>query len=273
MRSTCVGPARAPAPAGPPRPLQRRAEGSAAHPRAKAPAWARHSPSDPGQVIHPAGLSLPLMKQGAIYKPPRRRRCLWSARPPFWCPRSSSKEPALARANPVRPASADAPTLDRLLRVLARGTPESSKDTRGPLWTAVPGGNRIRRACQAAIGGFAEKGQGGGHAAGERQTTVGRAVVSKGLAGGVAEAGASGPEAQRRRWHSRRGGQQRRRGGLNRAAPSEGQENAYRYRRRDARTQFVNEGLYFADSRELLRIVNRRMAVSSLFEKMSLETS
>lgn len=171
------------------------------------------------------------------------------------------------------PAPADAPTLDRLLRVLAPGTPESSRDTKGPLWTAVPGGNRIQRACQTAIGGCTGKGQGGGRAAGERQTTVGRAVVSKGLPGGVAEAGASGPEAQRRRWHSSRGGQQRRRGGLSRAAPSEGQENADRYHRRDGRTQFVNEGLYFADSRELLGIVNRRIAVSSLFQKMSLETS
>lgn len=142
-----------------------------------------------------------------------------SVKPPFQCPRSApSKDPSRARASPARPcpslrlSSGRRTPLGRLLQVLAPGRgrlgiPETSRDTRDGLWTAVPWGNRFRRCCQTAIGRFTEQVQGGGH--GVREATVGRAVVRKGVRGGVAGQGRTGSPrpAQRWRWHSRRGHQ------------------------------------------------------------------
>lgn len=200
MRSTCAGPARAAAPAGrPPRP-----------PQAGAPARARHSPRDPGRVVHLRRASVSPAGDRARWVRPRGGRCLRPAGPPT-VSTLLPQEPSRARAAPA-PTRAGAGDAGKFQR--RRG---SSRD-------AAPGGKRIRRARQTATGGFAEEGRGGGHAAGERQTPGGRAVVgSEGPPGAEAEAGARGPEARRRGWHSGRGGRRGRGGGLDRAAAPEGQ--------------------------------------------------
>lgn len=238
-----------PAPPGPRPPPAARP----AHREAGAPARARHSPRDPGRVVHLRRASVSPAGDRARWVRPRGGRCLRPAGPPT-VSTLLPQEPSRARAAPA-PTRAGAGDAGKFQR--RRG---SSRD-------AAPGGKRIRRARQTAT------------AASQRRDGAGATRRGRGRPPGAGLwSAAKGPRVRRlrrERADRKRGGG----GGIPGGAAGGGGEGDWTERphprdRGAARTQVANGGLGFADSRELLfSVANRRMADSGLFQTMSLDTS
>ncbi|XP_027426099.1 uncharacterized protein LOC113909153 [Zalophus californianus] len=221
MRSTCVGPARAPAPSRPAPPgwpgrglgrppgaglrdgggCSQRLGGQRPTPERAAQlvtllkSLISSGPHFPRPVRLGRDLqALATRRRGALSVEPRVHAPVLPRTPP-------GREPAL-RAGALAPAPA--PGTPRSAAPYAgkgdaRGIPESSKDTSGPLCTAVSWGNRFRRSCRTVIESFREKGQGGGH--GTRKATVVLAVVRKGDLGWLVQERTGSPRRiKRRRW-------------------------------------------------------------------------